>query len=180
MMKPMTATATLRAWLMHCLRMLTDSDTSHRHLLGPLVKKIRLTAEQSQAAVSQEADAYSYRRGKIEACNQIVRKLTVFCSDARAALIRRFRRENFGLEHQEKFGRNPRPKTTTDRAWLVIAADLVYGNLAAVAAGFDPMAQPSAEEIGALLEQANQACKEADEASLSYQLAQENLRGVNQ
>ena len=72
------------------------------------------------------------------------------------------------------------PKYVSTEGWLSLAAVAVAGDAKAVAAGYAPMSNPTAAEVGAVLQTAKMEAEEADAADRHFDEQQEELATLRQ
>ncbi len=155
-----------------------DSTVDNDHI-GPLAVKLLDINQQLNQSIEREVTAHANRRTQVQTCNTSLKELARVAGHARTSITFRASQESFSPGLSVMFGlRNERPYSGS-RNWLLIAADLIRGDAAAVAEKHEPMALPSAKDLAALLAKAEQACKLSDDADQELQQAQEELRGVS-
>jgi len=131
--------------------------------------------------LEKETLVHGVRRGAVQDRNEAISALSRETSHARTVFEYLSSREDFSPVLRDLIGlRNERPKSSTSREWMLLAADFIKGDEAMVAAGFPAMKQPSADELDALLFKAEAACKKSDDANLNLQKVQEELREISE
>lgn len=133
---------------------------------------------QFESAVDAVTSTQSARIRETRQRREALEKLSMYVRDLWAVLRRRVRRLGEAPEVHTYYrlpldGTTLKPTRQLD--WLVIAADVVRGDADAVAAGYPPMANPSAAEVAAVLAAAQIEAGEADSADRKLDQAQEAI-----
>lgn len=118
----------------------------------------------------------SLSQKEIREKNVAMDELQVYVRDLWEGLKRRVYREKlplevFALYQLPKNGNKPEPGT--NRQWLEVADLVVQGDVRAVQLGYEPMTNPSAQQVAEKLEQARKEMQDVSDADLQLDRAQE-------
>lgn len=142
------------------------------------VSSVKLLAQTFDMALSDISSSQSSRSRELRQRQEAIALLETYVRDFWEVARRRARRQGqpdevltfYGLPLD---GSSPHP--TRSDEWLTIAANVVRGDVEAVAAGYPAMSNPSAAEITAVLDTAQTDAAEAAAADRLYDQAQEQL-----
>lgn len=133
---------------------------------------------QFESAFDATTSAHSARIRETRQRREALEKLALYVRDLWAVLRRHVRRLDEAPEIYTYYrlpldGTTLKPTRQAD--WLGIATDVVRGDAEAVAAGYPPMANPSAAEVAAVLAAAQLEAHQADMADRTLDQAQEAI-----
>lgn len=155
----------------HALELIPDH---HLKLFRPIVQDFC-------KAISQTQTRQAVYRGTVATKNRALRTLAQYSLHFMNALKRRARREGYPvdvLQHYYLRSRRQTPHNHESRQWLVIAEDLIRGDIWARQYGYRPIAEPTAEALSAKLVLAQRACNAFFNAERELLIAQRSLKSL--
>jgi hypothetical protein len=125
----------------------------------------------------------SERSQQVETRNAALERLKTYLRDFWEVLKRRVERldqpssllEIYGLPTDGKV-----PKLTTYESWLNAAADAVQGDVEATTLGYEPMINPSAEELRTVLDKVYQQTAQVAAAERTYEKSLETVNSLRE
>lgn len=158
-----------------------DIDAGNNYIAKSLVDDIGGFLPGFDTKVEAVTATLSGREKEVREKNEAVANLITYVHDLWEVLKRRVNRKKEPAEVLTFYqlpldGTNPTPNS--DKEWLTMAENVVDGDAKAVAAGHDAMANPSAEELNAVMVDTQKEVDEVAPADRQYDEAQEAIAAL--
>lgn len=158
-----------------------DIDAGNNYISQSLVDDINGFLSGYDTKVEVVSATLSGREKEVREKNEAVATLVTYVRDLWGVLKRRVKRKKEPAEVRTYYqllldGKNPSPKS--DNEWLTMAENVAEGDAKAVTAGFDAILNPSAEELYAVLQDAQKEVGEVALADRKYDEAQEAIAAL--
>ncbi len=158
-----------------------DSVHNLNYISQETIDRVKLITPEFETQINSVKSNLTNRSKQVDEKNSAVNLLQIYIRDMWSSVRRKVVRENLPAQLLMNYSINldgSIKKNLTGGTILTVAAQMIEGDKKAVADGYNPISNPSAEELENVLEAAKKETADVSEADRSYDKEQDKLSTI--